>query len=170
MAIPYVSINELPKINLLNNWIFQSKSDLAASVYIEKLGTRVLKYRSHLFRNSIHGGLGNIHPGHLYASRQRPGVKMRNQAVDQPGDRGFSAAAPAAQKSDRCSGQRGNNGAGNHGGQKPVLCGLKHAVQIGLLCSLAHQVFFKGLPVNPDHHIRGQRIQGKNTKTKRVQF
>ena len=75
--------------------IFHTERDLAIGVHIEKLRPGILKHTAHLFRNLIHGQLGKIFTVKQNFSTQFTGKELRNQAVDEPCQCGFPAAAPS---------------------------------------------------------------------------
>ena len=85
----------------LANWkclIFNTKSDLAVCIHIEKLCPWVLKHRSNLCGNLVHRKITDFLTIHQYAARQLSCVKLWDQAVYKPRDGGLSAAAPATEQ------------------------------------------------------------------------
>ena len=85
----------------LANWkclIFNTKSDLAVCIHIEKLCPWVLKHRSNLCGKLMHGKITDFLTIHQYAARQLSCVKLWDQAVYKPRDGGLSAAAPTTEQ------------------------------------------------------------------------
>ena len=81
---------------LRHSLVFHAEGDLAVGVHIKKLRPGVLKYTADLFGNAVHGQLGKAFAVKQYLAAQFTREKLRNQPIDQPGQRGFPAAAPSA--------------------------------------------------------------------------
>ena len=78
--------------------ILNTEGDLAVGVHIEKLCPWILKNRTNLCGNLIHGEAADFLAVYQHTALKLSLVKLRNQPVHQPCDRCFSAPATAAEQ------------------------------------------------------------------------
>ena len=83
---------------LRHSLVFHAERDLAVGIHIEKLCPGVLKHAADLFGDAIHGKVGEAFAVKQYLAAQFTREELRNQPIDQPGQRGFPATTPSAQQ------------------------------------------------------------------------
>ena len=86
------------KLPLRNRLVFHAEGDFAVGIHIEKLRAGVLEHAAHPLRNAVHGQPAHILPVQQHAPGQLSRKELRDQAVDQPRQRGFAAAAAPAEQ------------------------------------------------------------------------
>lgn len=91
-------INAGPQLFLCHGLVLHAEGDLAVGVHVEKLRARILEHAARLLRDAVHGQGGNILPVHQHPACQLPCEKLRYEPVYKPRQRGFPAAASAAQQ------------------------------------------------------------------------
>ena len=86
------------QLRLRDGFVFHPEGDLAVGIHIEKLRPGILEHAAHLFRDAVHGQAGKVFAIQQYLAAQFAGKELRDQAVDEPRQRGLAAAAAAAEQ------------------------------------------------------------------------
>ncbi len=78
--------------------ILHAESNFTVRIHIEKLGPGILEYTSDLLRNAVQGKSCKIFAVQQNLSAPFSCEELRDQTVDEPRQRGLSAAAPTAEQ------------------------------------------------------------------------